>query len=111
MSKQVKIRRPVMVDGVRRWISASSEQEYAEKCAKAFSQGQIPEEKKAESSHNFAAYAYKWFRVFSKPNVEAVTAITYERQLKLHICPVLGEKNVEEITPLMCRKFSTAWVT
>lgn len=39
MSKQAKIRRPVIVDGVKRWISASSEQEYAEKCANVCASG------------------------------------------------------------------------
>ena len=53
----------------------------------------------AERKHNFRAYAQKWFEVFSKPNVAAVTAITYERQLKNHIYPVLGKINVEDILP------------
>lgn len=102
MAKQKKIRRPIIVDGEKRWINADSEQEYAEKCAQAFAQGRIQESTKpqGESKHNFSEYAHKWFETFSKPNVEKVTAITYERQLKLHICPVLGEKNIEDITPL-----------
>lgn len=100
MAKQKKIRRPIIVDGEKKWISAESEQEYAEKCAQAFSQGKVTECKKSESKHNFSRYAYRWFETFSKPNVEKVTSITYERQLRLHICPVLGEKSVEDITPL-----------
>ena len=98
--KQKKIRRPIIIDGEKRWINADSEQEYAEKCAQAFAHRDIQEIKKPERKHNFTEYARNWFEVFSKPNVEAVTAITYERQLRLHICPVLGEKNVEDITPL-----------
>ena len=90
--KQKKIRRPIIVDGEKRWINADSEQEYAEKCAQAFARGKMPESKQPERKHNFTEYARNWFEVFSKPNVEAVTAITYERQLKLHICPVLGKK-------------------
>lgn len=100
MPKQKKIRRPIIVDGEKKWISAESEQEYAEKCAQAFSHGKITERKISESKHGFSEYAYRWFEVFLKPNVEKVTSITYERQLRLHICPVLGEKNVEDITPL-----------
>ena len=49
--------------------------------------------------HNFGEYALDWFKVFSKPNIETATAVTYERQLRLHINPVLGEKNVEDIKP------------
>ena len=103
MSKQVKIRRPIIINGERRWISAASEQEYAEKCAKALMETHVIDtQTKAvnRKKHVFRDYAYRWFEVFSKPNIEDVTAITYERQLKLHICPVLGEKNVEDITPL-----------
>lgn len=100
MSKQPKkIRRPIYVDGEKKWISAESEQEYAEKCAQAFAEGTELESKKSECKHNFKDYAYRWFETFSKPNIEEVTAVTYERQLKIHILPVLGEKNVEDITP------------
>ena len=99
MSKQTKIRRPVMVDGAKRWISASTEQEYAEKCARML-QGKAAEVRKTETDgrHNFREYAYRWFEVFSRSGIAAVTAMTYERQLRLHICPVLGDRNVEEIT-------------
>ena len=98
MSKRIK--REIIVNGVKRWITSSSEQEYAEKCAQLMQgqAGELPEAK--AKKHPFREYAYRWFEVFSRPNVEAVTAITYERQLRLHICPVLGEKNVEDITPL-----------
>ena len=100
MTKQKKIRRPIIVNGEKKWISAESEQEYAEKCAKTFSQGKVYEIKRPESKHNFSEYANRWFLTFSKPNVEDVTAITYERQLRIHICPVLGKKSVEDITTL-----------
>ena len=100
MSKRIK--REINIDGEKKWVTAANEQEYAEKCAQAFAQGRIQENTKpqSESKQNFTEYAYKWFETFSKPNVEKVTSITYERQLMLHICPVLGEKNVEDITPL-----------
>ena len=100
MSKRIK--REINIDGEKKWVTAANEQEYAEKCAQAFAQGRIQENTKpqSESKHNFTEYANKWFEVFSKPYVEKVTSITYERQLRLHICPVLGGKNVEDITPL-----------
>lgn len=98
MSKRIK--REIIVNGVKRWITSASEQEYAEKCAQMMREqaGELPNAK--AKKHPFREYAYRWFEVFSKPNVEKVTSITYERQLRIHICPVLGEKNVEDITPL-----------
>ena len=53
-----------------------------------------------KKKHNFADYAYDWFNTFSKPNVEEVTAVTYKRQLDLHIVPVLGSLDIEEIMPM-----------
>lgn len=50
-------------------------------------------------------YALKWFEVFSKPNIEIVTAATYERQLKLYIFPILGEMNIEDILPADVQRF------
>ena len=44
-------------------------------------------------------YKQIWFRTYSKPNVETATAKTYERQLNLHILPVMGDLNVEDVTP------------
>lgn len=41
----------------------------------------------------------QWFEVFSKPNIETATATTYERQLRLHLIPVLGEMDIEDIRP------------
>lgn len=98
MSKQKKIRRPVMIQGIRRWICGDTEQEYAENLIKAM-QGSAPVVPPAEEKkHNFREYAQRWFEVFSKPSVEKVTAITYERQLRLHIYPVVGELSIEDIT-------------
>ncbi len=47
-----------------------------------------------ETKHEFQAYAQKWFDVFSKPNVERVTAMTYERQLRRHFRRVTKERPV-----------------
>ena len=37
--------------------------------------------------------------MFSKPNVTDTSAITYGRQLRLHIIPVIGDLFIEDITP------------
>lgn len=90
-----KIRREVEVHDVKVWITADTEQEYVNKLLNlAGSTNRIAEEK-----HSFRAYADRWFVVFSKPNVANVTALTYERQLTRYIYPVLGEMNLEDITP------------
>lgn len=90
-----KIRRPIVLNGVRVWVSGNSEQEYAENLLKIAG---FHAKNNAEQSHNFKEYAENWFEVFSKPNVTEVTALTYERQLRNHIYPVLGGMNLEEIT-------------
>lgn len=91
-----KIRRQITLNGVKVWITANTEQEYADKLLKlsGISQGAVSEKK-----HPFREYAGQWFTIFSKPNVSNVTALTYERQLEHHIFPVLGNKNLEDIRP------------
>lgn len=91
-----KIRRPIMINGVKQWISADSEQEYAEKLLKAFGQEDI--HSPIKEKHSFEEYAWQWYEIFSKPNVSYVTSVTYQRQLKHHIFPSLKGKTVEEIT-------------
>ena len=91
-----KIRREVTLNGTRVWVTADTEQEYANKIARL--SGAHPEIRK--QGHKFADYAYRWFEFFAKPNVEEVTAITYKRQLDNHIVPVLGDRNIEDITVL-----------
>ena len=93
-----KIKRRVTIDGRQVWITANSEQEYAEKlfqmATPQAAPTQIPHDK-----HNFAQYAQTWFNVFSRPNVETATATTYERQLKRYLIPAFGEMDVEDIKP------------
>ena len=91
-----RIRRRVMVNGQQIWVTASTEQEYAERVAALLSVGNG--QKPAIYKHDFNEYARKWFETFSKPNVEKVTAITYERQLKNHLIPSFAGKAIEEIT-------------
>lgn len=90
-----KIRREVVVNGVKVWITADSEQEYVDKVLRISGGGRpVPSER-----HNFREYADRWFTIFSKPNVSQVTALTYERQLKRYIYPVLQDLDVEAVTP------------
>ena len=93
-----KIKRRVTIDGRQVWITANSEQEYAEKlfqmATPQAAPAQVPHDR-----HNFAQYAQTWFDVFSRPNVETATATTYERQLKRYLIPAFGEMDVEDIKP------------
>lgn len=82
---------------MKRWISGNTEQEYAENLIRALNGGAEIQFK--ERKHNFRSYAQKWFESFAKPNIELVTAITYERQLKYRIYPALGEMDIEDIMP------------
>ena len=89
-----RIRRRVVINGKQQWITGLTEQEYAENLFDAMSGNA-----KATSAqkHNFQEYASGWFETYSKPNVETTTALTYERQLRRHIYPILGEKCIEDI--------------
>ena len=89
-----RIRRRVVINGKQQWITGLTEQEYAENLFDAMSGNA-----KAASAqkHNFQEYASGWFETYSKPNVETTTALTYERQLRRHIYPILGEKCIEDI--------------
>ena len=58
----------------------------------------VPNPKIEPVKHGFTEYADYWYSVFSKPNVEASTAITYRRQLDLYWIPAFGDKPIEEIT-------------
>lgn len=90
-----KIRREIVLNGVKVWITADTEQEYVDKLLRLAGGIQQPT---VTGSHIFKEYASRWFEVFSKPNVSNVTAITYQRQLDLHINPVIGNKTIETIT-------------
>ena len=92
----MKINRSVIINGVRKWIHANSEQEYAEKLMKLSGSGM--EKIQASNRHIFGEYAENWFQVYSLPNIETATAATYRRQLKLYLIPAFGEKAVEDIT-------------
>lgn len=90
---KTKINQPVMIAGEKRWITASSMQEFADKVAKLLSTPQ------SAGRHPFGDYAWNWFHTYSKPNIETVTATTYQRQIKLYLIPAFDGLCVEDITP------------
>lgn len=98
MAKAKKIRREIEINGIKRWISGNNEQEYAENLIQAL-QGVGNRLQFEEKKHDFQTYARKWFAVFSMPNVEIVTAATYECQLRRHVFPALVGKYLEDISP------------
>lgn len=53
----------------------------------------------ARNGHSdaFGAYADNWFEVFAKPNIEAATALTYQRQINLYWKPAFGDKRLNEL--------------
>lgn len=95
------IRRHVRINGTTVWITAKTEQEYMEKVVRLSGGNVMPVSK---PKHPFGEYAHTWLNVFSRPNVERVTSVSYEQQLKNYILPVLGEMNLEDITPADVQK-------
>lgn len=95
------IRRHVRINGTTVWITAKTEQEYMEKVVRLSGGNVMPVSK---PKHLFGEYALTWLNVFSRPNVERVTSVSYEQQLKNYILPVLGEMNLEDITPADVQK-------
>ena len=92
-----RIKRRIMIDGVERWATGANEQEYAE-CVARLMAGTQHDNSQPRQKHDFTAYSWNWFNVFSKPNVSKTTAITYERQLRYYICPALKGQALEDIT-------------
>lgn len=91
--EMAKITRTVTINGVKHWIRASTEQEYADKLLK-----NAPSTAPEPSKHLFSDYALTWFETYSKPNIETVTATTYKRQLTCHLLPAFEGLAVEDIT-------------
>ena len=90
-----RIRRHIKLGENYIWVCANTEQEYADKLIRLAGFTCLkPNVKK----HNFKSYATRWFEEFSKPNVESVTAVTYERQLNNYIFPIIGDMDVEDVT-------------
>lgn len=95
-----RIKKHINIGGESRWITADSEQEYAEKVAMAFMQSGLLSSRplKPQTSHPFPEYAQNWLDVYEKPHVAAVTAITYQRYLNKYLVATFAGKDVETIT-------------
>lgn len=93
MAAKRKINQPIFINGEKRWITADSMQEFADKLIKLVS---VPSEKQ---KHGFADYAWNWYHTYSAPNVETATAATYKRQLRLYLIPAFQGLAVEDIGP------------
>ncbi|MBD5117868.1 MAG: site-specific integrase [Clostridiales bacterium] len=87
-----KINRTVTIAGVKRWIHANTEQEYADKLAKL-----ICGEPQGREKHLFSEYAINWFETYSKPNISTATEQLYKRLFMCHIMPAFEGLNVEDI--------------
>lgn len=102
MSKNIC--RPIMINNVKRWISANTEQEYAEKLIAMG--GGIPQSESI-SKHSFNEWTQEYYDAFvaHKSDSERTTNdITLERMMKLHIFPVFEGVNVEDITAAHVQK-------
>ncbi|MDE6260900.1 MAG: tyrosine-type recombinase/integrase [Oscillospiraceae bacterium] len=92
--EMAKITRTVILNGVKHWIRANTEQEYADKLLKLVgSQGTAQERGK----HLFADYALNWFETYSKPNIATATVKLYSHLLIYHIIPAFEGMAVENI--------------
>lgn len=89
-----KIRRKVVINGQVRWITADTEQEYADKLMRMTA---ISANQTKPKSIRFEDYAENWLRVFCIPNVEKVTANAYKSQLRAHVYPIIGTMDMDSI--------------
>ena len=89
-----KINRTIMIDGVKRWIHANTEQEYADKLLKLTGTQSTAVEL---GKHPFNKYAWNWFEVYSKPNLATATVQLYSRLFTCHIMPAFEGMAVEDI--------------
>ncbi len=92
MATKSKINQSITINGVKRWITATTMQEFADKVVKLMG---TPQER---GKHPFQDYAWNWFETYSKPNIETATATTYKRQLTRYLIPAFDGLAVEDIT-------------
>lgn len=92
MASKHKINQPVYVNGEKRWITADTMQEFADKVIKLVS---TPQD---HGKHLFSDYSWNWYNTYSEPNVETATATTYKRQIRLYLIPAFDGLAVEDIT-------------
>ena len=95
-----KIRRPIKMNGVEHWISADSEQEYAEKIMALVSGSAEEPAAPQKQGHPFGLFLDTWMDAFKfhHDHVKHSSDGTSERNARLHIKPYLGHLCVEERT-------------
>lgn len=92
-----RIRKHISIQGEKKWFTGESELEVILKVVSALVENSALTAA-PKGKHNFREYATNWFIVYCKPNIAEVAAVIYERQLKNHIYPALGDKDLEDIT-------------
>lgn len=93
-----RINRKVVINNRLKWIHANTEQDYADKIIMIAMIPQTMENSETVQKHIFGEYARTWFSLYSEPNIETVTAITYKRQIEKVLIPALGKMYIEDIT-------------
>lgn len=101
MAQQIK--RTIIIQGKKHWINVSGMQEFADKIVEIITQQSTP----SIGGHPFEEYAWNWFQTYSLPNIQTVTATTYQRQLNLYLIPAFKNLAVEDITTIMFNVCST----
>ena len=93
-----KIRRPVRIGNEVQWITASTEQEYAEKLITLVSGTNALSPQEAKGTP-FREFLLQWYSVFKKHHDDQLntTEISDERRMRLHILPYFEGMNVEDI--------------
>lgn len=91
------IKRKYTINGESVWIQGKSEQDILEKACALMGAQTRPA---PAAKHNFRAYALDWFKNFSLPNVEQVTAITYKRELDFAHFPRIRENEHRGHNPI-----------
>ena len=98
-NNRAKIRRHIQINGETRWISANNEQDYAEQLLRLVSPVNEAEAV-CPQKHVLKEYMGKWFESFgfNHDDPDGSTNQSNRRALRLYIYPLLGEKNIEDIT-------------
>lgn len=94
-----KIRRPVRIGNEVQWITASTEQEYAEKLIMLVTGANALAPQEEAKGTPFHEFLLDWYSVFKKRHDDQLntTEISDERRMRLHILPYFEGMNVEDI--------------
>ena len=71
LAKQKRIKREIVINGTKRWVTGGSEQEYADNIIRIFCGQQLePIPAPLMNKHDFKTYAQRWFEIFSNHHHE-----------------------------------------